>query len=136
MLIISQIASIAFLVLVTISVVAAGDHGGHKSVEVGIPYKIHTVHHHHVEKFPVYKKVEVPVIKEIKVPYPVHVPIKVPYPVVVKPHIVTVPVHHYPVHTSEHQHEHHDGGHGDEGNHGDQGESYGHQGEGYGHSGW
>lgn len=29
---------------------------------------------------------------------------KVPYPVVVKPHVVTVPVHHTPVHTEEHQH--------------------------------
>lgn len=27
-----------------------------------------------------------------------------PYPVVIKPHVVTVPVHHHPVHTEEHQH--------------------------------
>lgn len=84
------------------------------------------MHHHHTEKYPVYKKVEVPVVKEVKVPFPVHVPgnflilffnnsvfyllcysinvVKVPYPVVIKPHIVTVPVHHNPVHTEEHQH--------------------------------
>jgi hypothetical protein len=83
-----QIASIAFLVLIALSVEQAsaggGGGGGHKTVKIEIPYKIHTVHHHHTEKFPVYKKVEVPVIKEIKVPYPVHYPVKVPYPVVVK----------------------------------------------------
>jgi hypothetical protein len=66
--------SIALLVLVTLSVdqIAAGGGGGggHKTVKIEIPYKIHTVHHHHTEKFPVYKKVEVPVVKEIKVPYP------------------------------------------------------------------
>ncbi|KAG5670273.1 hypothetical protein PVAND_000550 [Polypedilum vanderplanki] len=76
----------------------------HQTVKIEVPYKIHTIHHHHTEKFPVYKKIEVPVVKEVKVPYPVHVPIKVPYPVVVKPHVVTVPVHHHPVHTEEHQH--------------------------------
>lgn len=67
----------------------------HETVKIEIPYKIHTIHHHHTEKFPVYKKVEVPVVKEIKgkkiislnfcsyinwillaVPYPVHVPSK------------------------------------------------------------
>jgi hypothetical protein len=46
----------------------------HQTVKIEVPYKIHTVHHHHTEKFPVYKKIEVPVVKEIKVPYPVHVP--------------------------------------------------------------
>lgn len=49
-----------------------------KTIKIEVPYKIHTIHHHHTEKFPVYKKIEVPVIKEVKVPYPVHVPIKVP----------------------------------------------------------
>lgn len=73
-------------------------------VKIEVPYHVHTVHHHHIEKYPVYKKIEVPVIKEVRVPFPVHVPVKVPYPVVVKPHVVTVPVHHYPVHTQEHQH--------------------------------
>jgi hypothetical protein len=34
------------------------------------------VHHHHVEKYPVYKKIEVPVVKEVKVPFTVHVPVK------------------------------------------------------------
>jgi hypothetical protein len=63
--------SIALLVLVTLLVdeIAAGGGGGggHKTVKIEIPYKIHTVHHHHTEKFPVYKKVEVPVVKEVKV---------------------------------------------------------------------
>lgn len=39
-------------------------------------------------------------------------PVKVPYPFVVKPHVVSVPVHHYPVHTQEHQHEGLSGGYG------------------------
>lgn len=30
--------------------------------------------------------------------------VKVPYPVVIKPHVVTVPVHHHPIHTEEHKH--------------------------------
>lgn len=47
-------------------------------VKISVPYHVHTIHHHHVEKYPVYKKIEVPVIKEIKVPYPVHYPVKVP----------------------------------------------------------
>lgn len=70
------------MVLITLSAedVLGGGGGGHSShyVKIEVPYKIHTVHHHHTEKFPVIKKIEVPVIKEIKVPYPVHVPIKVP----------------------------------------------------------
>lgn len=57
------------------SVLCGGGGGSHhETVKIEVPYKIHTIHHHHTEKFPVYKKVEVPVIKEIKVPYPVHVP--------------------------------------------------------------
>jgi hypothetical protein len=101
----SQILSLALFALSTISIgnVAADDHHSE-------PVRIHTIHHHHVKKYPVYKKIEVPVIKETKVPFTVHVPIKSPYPVVIKPYIVKVPVHHYPVHTSEHQHhdDHHD----------------------------
>lgn len=49
-----------------------------KVIKIEVPFKVHTIHHHHTEKFPVYKKIEVPVIKEVKVPYPVHVPVKVP----------------------------------------------------------
>ncbi|CAO1364904.1 unnamed protein product [Diamesa serratosioi] len=117
-----NITLIACLVLVAcISPVFCGGGGGgdqdHKSLSVNVPYHVHTIHHHHISKYPVYKKIEVPVIKEIKVPYPVHYAVKVPYPVIVKPYIVTVPVHHYPVHKEEHvthhkqseQHEqHHD----------------------------
>lgn len=114
-------------------------------VKVSVPYHIHTVHHHHVEKFPVYKKIEVPVVREVKVPFPVHVPVKVPYPVVVKPHVVTVPVHHYPVHTSEHQHGGSSGLSGGYGGHsggGSEGGYGGHSGGGSssygssGHGGW
>lgn len=111
-----------------------GGGGGHKTIKIEVPYKIHTVHHHHTEKFPVYKKIEVPVIKEVKVPYPVHVPIKVPYPVVVKPHVVTVPVHHQPIHTEEHQHHHES--HGSHDSHGDGGEGGFEGGEGGQSGGW
>lgn len=76
-----------------------------KHIRIKVPYHVHTVHHHHIKKYPVYKKIEVPVYKEVKgekivtqkiikniffnyeimsaffptlVPFPVHVPIKVP----------------------------------------------------------
>lgn len=48
-------------------------------VVVHVPYNIHTVHHHHVEKIPIikhvpiYKHIHVPVYKEVHVP--VHVPV-------------------------------------------------------------
>jgi hypothetical protein len=41
-----------------------------KTIKIEVPYKIHTVHHHHTEKVPVIKKIEIPVLKEVKVPYP------------------------------------------------------------------
>jgi hypothetical protein len=126
-----------------------GDHGGHddhkhkpKIIEVGVPYKIHTVHHHHIQKYQVIKKIEVPVIKKTKYPYYIKVPIKVPYPVVVKPHVVEIPIHKYPVHSSEHKHhetkakEHHETKHAShetkheshgESHHDDHGESDGHE---------
>lgn len=76
-----------------------------KTIKIEVPYKIHTIHHHHTEKVPIVKKIEIPVIKgessevdlklthnlisyksqtfsfhppraEVKVPYPVHVPVK------------------------------------------------------------
>ena len=62
------------------------------------------IHHHHIQKYPVYKKIEVPVIKKIRVPFYVKYPVKVPYPVIIKPHIVEIPIHKYPVHSSEHKH--------------------------------
>lgn len=72
------------------------------NLKIDVPYHIRTVHHHHIQKYPVYKKVAVPVYKEVKVPYPVHYPVKVPYPVIVKPYVVTVPVHHNPIHNEQH----------------------------------
>ena len=87
----------------------------HKTIEVGVPYKIHTVRtHHHIQKYPVYKKIEIPVIKKIRVPFYVKFPVKVPYPVIIKPHIVQIPIHKYPVHSSEHKHHEHNKGHGNE----------------------
>jgi hypothetical protein len=113
-----------------------------KIIEYGVPYQIHTVHHHHIQKYQVVKKVEVPVIKKTKYPYYVKVPIKVPYPVVVKPHVVEIPIHKYPIHSSEHKHhetkakEHHETKHAkheskheshSESHHDDHGESDGHE---------
>lgn len=37
-----------------------------KHIKIKVPYHVHTVHHHHVKKYPVYKKIEVPVYKEVK----------------------------------------------------------------------
>lgn len=65
---------------------------------------IHTIHHHHVQKYEVIKKVEVPVIKEIKVPFNVYVPIKYPYTYTVKPYIVNVPIEYYNTQSDEHGH--------------------------------
>lgn len=56
------------------------------------PQHIHTVHHHHIQKYTVIKKVPYEVIKEIKVPYKVYVFEKVPYKYYVKPLIVKVPI--------------------------------------------
>lgn len=72
-------------------------------------------------------------IVEVKVPYPVKVPIKIPYPVIVKQHVKAVPVHKFPVHSSEHVHESH---HGHGGGHGGNGGGHGgHGGHGGGHGG-
>ncbi|CAG9799290.1 unnamed protein product [Chironomus riparius] len=65
---------------------------------------IHTIHHHHVQKYEVIKKVEVPIIKEVKVPYYVYVPIKYPYTYTVKPFIVKVPIEYYNTQSDEHGH--------------------------------
>jgi hypothetical protein len=76
-----------------------------------VPKHIHTVHHHHIQKYTVVKKIEVPVIKEVKVPYKVYVYEKVPYKYYVKPLIVKVPIeyHHTKEETHEHEkHEHHE----------------------------
>lgn len=67
--------------------------------------RIHTIHHHHIQKYPVIKKIEVPVFKEVRVPYNVYVFEKVPYKFYVKPLIVKVPIEYY--HTNEEKHEHH-----------------------------
>jgi len=64
-----------------------GGHGGGKHVVIHVPYKVHTVHHHHVEKIPIYK--HVPVIKHVPVYKTVHVPVikHVPVPVHVPVHV-------------------------------------------------
>ena len=50
-------------------------------VIIHVPYNIHTVHHHHVEKVPIYKHIEV--IKHVPIYKEVHVPVikEVPVPV-------------------------------------------------------
>lgn len=109
-----------------------GGGGGHEHVVGSVKVPIHTVHKHHYQRVPEYKIVKVPVIKEVKVPYPVKVPgnfclnqlnhrrlincsfhsVKIPYPVVIKQQIHAVPVHKYPVHSSEHVHHQSHGGGG------------------------
>lgn len=100
-----------------------------------MPHRIHTIHHHHIQKYTVVKKIEVPVIKEVKVPYKVYVIQKVPYKYYVKPLVVKVPVEYYHIKSEEHQHDKHEGGHGgDGGGHG--GDGGGHGGDGGGHGGY
>lgn len=70
------------------------------------PERIHTIHHHHIQKYTVIKKIEVPVFKHVRVPYKVYVFEKVPYKYYVKPLIVKVPIDYY--HTKEEKHEHHE----------------------------
>lgn len=80
--------------------------------KIHVPYKVHTVHHHHVEKVPIYKEIikEVPkeiikeVIKEVPVVKEVHVPVikEVHVPVYKEVH-VPVHVHHK---EAEHHHDH------------------------------
>lgn len=79
------------------------DHSEHHTIHV--PYKVHTIHHHHI------KKVEVPVIKEVEVIK--HVPIykEVHVPVIKEVH-VPVHVHHKEEvhHIEEDHHDYHKGG--------------------------
>lgn len=64
----------------------------HSHIHYEEPKHIHTVHHHHIQKYTVIKKIPYEVIKEIKVPYKVYVFEKVPYKYYVKPLIVKVPI--------------------------------------------
>ncbi|XP_062530979.1 potassium/sodium hyperpolarization-activated cyclic nucleotide-gated channel 3 isoform X2 [Bombyx mori] len=102
---------ISLVVAVVVASPTPGGGGGHKHVTIHVPYKIHTIHHHHVSK--VHVPVHVPVIKEVQVikevPIIKHVPVPivkhVPFPVVKHVEVekkVIVPVHHH-----EH-HEHHE----------------------------
>jgi hypothetical protein len=77
----------------------------HSEIKHEEPQRIHTIHHHHIQKYTVIKKIEVPVIKEVKVPYNVYVFEKVPYKFYVKPLVVKVPIEYYD--TKEEKHEHH-----------------------------
>lgn len=111
---VSVLSCIKMILSLTVNFFNSEHHVG----SVKVP--IHTIHKHHYKKVPEYKIVKVPVIKEVKVPYPVKIPIKIPYPVVVKQEIHAVPVHKFPVHSSEHVH-HESHGHGGGGHGGDGG---------------
>ncbi|KAJ0184010.1 hypothetical protein K1T71_000433 [Dendrolimus kikuchii] len=65
----AKIALVSLVVAVVFAAPTPGGGGHHKHVTIHVPYKVHTVHHHHVSKVPVPVHVvkEVPVIKEIKV---------------------------------------------------------------------
>ncbi|XP_063540814.1 uncharacterized protein LOC134749724 [Cydia strobilella] len=76
---------------------------GHRThIRIHVPYDVHTIHHHHVEKVPIFHEVpvikEVPVYKEIIKTVPVvntvHVPI-VETVAVEKPVFVPVPYKHH-----------------------------------------
>lgn len=82
---------------------------------IHVPYKVHTIHHHHVQKVPVIKQVvkEVPVeklvIKEVVKEIPVEKVVHVPVEKIV--HVPVVKEVHVPVHVHHEEHGHH-GGHG------------------------
>lgn len=82
----------------------------HSEIKHEEPHRIHTIHHHHIQKYTVIKKIEVPVIKEVKVPYKVYVFHKVPYKFYVKPLIVKVPIEYFHTKAEEHEEkqEHHE----------------------------
>lgn len=64
---------------------------------IHVPYKVHTVHHHHVQK------VAVPVVKHVPVYKEVHVPIYKEVPVHHVHHEEIVPLH---VHEDHHDYHH------------------------------
>ncbi|XP_072754123.1 uncharacterized protein [Anoplolepis gracilipes] len=111
--------SIALLVFGIMAVALASplpDHH-HKHVVIHVPYKVHTIHHHHTKKvhIPVHhvEKVPVPVpvhhVEKVPVPYPVVEKVPVPYPVVEKvpvPIVQKVPV---PIHVPIHEEKLHGG---------------------------
>ncbi|XP_059620303.1 uncharacterized protein LOC132264207 [Phlebotomus argentipes] len=94
----------AFRVLAVIFALAVVASASQEHVRkiIHVPYKIHTVHHHQIQKVPVpvpvvkevpvYNTVEVPVVKQVEVPViqkvhvPVHVPVQVPVVIYQKPH--------------------------------------------------
>lgn len=73
---------------------------------IHVPYKVHTIHHHHVKKVPVYKEIvkEVPVVKEVVKEVPVVKEVHVP--VIKEVHVPVYKEVHVPVHV--HHEEHHD----------------------------
>ncbi|XP_072930946.1 uncharacterized protein [Epargyreus clarus] len=98
----AKLALVSLLVAVVIAAPTPGGFGGHKHVTIHVPYKVHTIHHHHVSKvhIPVHVPVvkEVPVIKEVPVYQHVPVPIikHVPVPIIKKVEVekqVFVPIH-------------------------------------------
>lgn len=95
---------------------------------------IHTVHHHHIQKQTFIKKIEVPVIKEVKVPFYIYEAFKAPYPYFVHPYIVKVPIEYHDEekhedvhHPAPEMHEEHgeDSGHEEEGEEGAHGGEHG-----------
>ncbi|KYN32195.1 hypothetical protein ALC56_13573 [Trachymyrmex septentrionalis] len=103
-----QLLVFGIMAVALASPVPGGHHHEHHIIHV--PYKVHTIHHHHTKKIhvPVHHVEKVPV----HIPYPVHHVEKVPVPVPVH-HVekVAVPVpviHKVPVAVPIHEEKHHD----------------------------
>ncbi|EDW85700.1 polyadenylate-binding protein 1-B [Drosophila tropicalis] len=100
------------LFAVAYSAPSPGFFGKHEHHTIHVPYKVHTVHHHHVQKVhvPVVKHVPVPIYKEVPVHHVHHEEIPVPVHHV---HHEEIPVHHvYEDHHDFHKGWSHGHGHG------------------------
>ncbi|KAF9797258.1 hypothetical protein SFRURICE_006240 [Spodoptera frugiperda] len=99
-------ALISLLVAVVVASPTPGGGGHHKHVTIHVPYKVHTIHHHHVSKVhvPVHVPVvkEVPVIKEVPIIQHVPVPVYKHIPVPVVKHVEVEKKVYLPVHQESH----------------------------------
>uniref|UniRef100_A0A1B0AFW0 Uncharacterized protein n=1 Tax=Glossina pallidipes TaxID=7398 RepID=A0A1B0AFW0_GLOPL len=96
---------LAVVIAVSYASPKPGYYGKHEHHTIHVPYNIHTIHHHHVQKVPVYKHIikEVPVIKQVVKEVPVVKEIVKEVPVVKEVHVPIIKEVHVPVHHVHHE---------------------------------